>query len=163
MNAHDWFLKAQTGGWAIGAFNVDNLEILNAICMAGQRKNSPVMLEFSQGEVGYFGIDNVTDIVENAKEHFGIPILLNLDHAKKVEDCLAALRLRSGSGDSEVGFDLIHFDGSDLTFEDNVTNTKRVVEVAHVKDILVEGEIDKLAGSSEVHTTDVDLEDLRRS
>ena len=154
MNAHDWFLKAQTGGWAIGAFNVDNLEILNAICMAGQRKNSPVMLEFSPGEVGYFGIDNVVDIVENAKEHFGIPILLNLDHAKKVEDCLAAV---------EKGFDDVHFDGSELSFEENVEATKKVVEAARAKGLLVEGEIDKLAGSSEVHTTDVDLEDLKKS
>src|SRR3989338_9559357 len=113
MTAREWFTRAQKENFAIGAFNVDNLDIFKAICSAAQKKRSPVMVEFSPGEVGYFGLDNIVDLVANAREHFDIPILLNLDHAKKVEDCLAALRLRSGSGDSEVGFDLIHFDGSD--------------------------------------------------
>src|SRR3989338_792904 len=163
MTAKEWFIKAQKENFAIGAFNVDNLEILNAICMAGQRKNSPVMLEFSQGEVGYFGIDNVTDIVENAKEHFGIPILLNLDHAKKVEDCLAALRLRSGSGDSAVGFDQVHFDGSELELAENISECKKVVEAAHAKGVLVEGEIDRISGTSEVHSEEIDLAVIKNS
>jgi len=58
VNARDWFLKAQTEGWAIGAFNVDSLEIFKAICIAGKKKKSLVMLEFSPGEVGYFGNEN---------------------------------------------------------------------------------------------------------
>lgn len=154
MTTREWFDDAQKNGYAIGAFNVDNLEILNAICEAGKKKKSPVMLEFSQGEVGYFGIDNIVDLVKNAREHYGIPILLNLDHAKKVSDCLAAV---------DKGFDDVHFDGSDLSYEENVTSTREVVEKAHAKGLLVEGEVDKLSGSSEAHSEEVDLEILKKS
>src|SRR3989344_5514775 len=143
MTVREWFEKAQQDGFAIGAFNADNLEIFKAICVAAKNKKSPVIVEFSPGEVGYFGFRNVVDLVVNTREEYGIPIFLNLDHATKIEDCLAALRLRSGSGDSEVGFDLIHFDGSWLEYSENVKNTKRVVEAAHKKGLLIEGEVDK--------------------
>lgn len=154
MTAREWFQKAQNEGFAIGAFNVDNLEILNAICLAAQKKKSPVILEFSQGEVGYFGLDNIVDIVKNAREHFEIPILLNLDHAKKIEDCFLAV---------DAGFEDVHFDGSDLSLDENVEQTRKVVEAAHAKNTLVEGEIDKFSGSSEVHTEELDLEALKKS
>lgn len=158
MNAYDWFLKAQTEGWAIGAFNVDNLEILKAICLAGKNKKSPVMLEFSPGEVGYFGLKNIVDLVVNAREEYGVPILLNLDHGKKVEDCLSAI--------GQAGFDDVHFDGSDLELEKNIENVKKVVEAAHLpagRQVLVEGEIDKIPGASEVHDQDLDLELVKKS
>lgn len=154
MTAREWFTRARKEGFAIGAFNVDNLEILNAICSAAKSKNSPVMLEFSQGEVGYFGIDNIVDMVANARVQFKIPILLNLDHAKKVEDCMRAV---------DVGFDDVHFDGSELVYEQNVEQAKEVVGVAHKKGLLVEGEIDKIVGSSEVHTEEVDMEAIKTS
>lgn len=155
MTAREWFEKAREEGFAIGAFNVDNLEIFKAICMAGKKKKSPVMLEFSPGELGYFGLRNIADLVRNAREEYKIPILLNLDHAKKVEDCLAAI---------ETGaFDEVHFDGSELSFEENVMNIKKVIEVAHAAGLLVEGEIDRLPGSSEVHSEDIDLELLKKS
>lgn len=177
-SAREWFEDAQKNGYAIGAFNVDNLDIFRAICEAGRKMKSPVMLEFSQGEVGYFGLDNIIDLVKNAREHFGIPILLNLDHAKSVEECLAAIEASSRANSSTpgvedtytpgvslgaTGFDLIHFDGSELTFDENVESTKKVVEVGHQKGILVEGEIDKISGSSEAHGQDIDLETLKKS
>jgi len=152
---HDWFLRAQTEGWAIGAFNVDSLEIFKAICLAAKNKKSPVILEFSPGEVGFFGLKNIVDLVINAREEYKIPILLNLDHGKKVEDCLAAV--------NQPGFDLIHFDGSDLEFEENVKDTKKIVEDAHKKGLLIEGEIDRISGASEVHGEEVDLQILKDS
>ncbi len=154
MTAREWFEKAQKEGFAIGAFNVDNLEILNAICLAAKAKNSPVMLEFSQGEVGYFGIDNIVDIAKNAREQFGIPVLLNLDHSKSVDDCKAAV---------EAQFDDVHFDGSEMEYAKNVEEIKKVVKAAHAEDILVEGEIDHLPGSSEVHTEELDMEAVKKS
>ena len=154
MTARDWFAKAQSEGFAIGAFNVDNLDILKAVCEAAAKKKSPVMLEFSQGEVGYFGLENIVDLVANAREHYDIPILLNLDHAKKVEESLAAV---------DASFDEVHFDGSELTFEENVQYSRKIVEAAHTKGILVEGEIDKISGSSEVHAQDLNLEVLKAS
>src|SRR3989344_7114356 len=119
MTTKDWFSKAEEENFAIGAFNADNLEIFKAICIAANNKKSPVMVEFSQGEVEYFGLANIVDLVENAREEYQIPILLNLDHAKSVEDCFKAIEMGN--------FDLIHFDGSDLPFEENVENTKKVV------------------------------------
>lgn len=169
MTAREWFQKAQEENFAIGAFNVDNLDILKAICEAAALKKSPVMLEFSPGEVGYFGLENIVDLVANAREHYDIPILLNLDHAKKLEDCLAAIniggpstqRLAQGSGSSS--FDEVHFDGSELTFEENIEYSRKIVEAAHTKEILVEGEIDKISGSSEVHEQDLNLAALANS
>src|SRR4030043_730961 len=88
------------------------------------------------------------------KENFAIGAF-NVDHAKKVEDCFSAIE--------QAGFDDIHFDGSDLEFDENVKNTRRVVEVAHKKGLLVEGEIDKISTLSEVHDEEIDLELLKKS
>lgn len=176
MKAREWFKKAQTEGWAVGAFNVDNLEILKAVCIAGQRKKSPVMVEFSGGEVEAIGLRNIIDLVKNARVDYGIPILLNLDHAKSAEDCLAAINIggpstfrqradRSGSSipSESTSFDDVHFDGSELPLEENLEKAKKVVSAAHLKDILVEGEIDHVPGVSEVHSQDLDLEKARES
>lgn len=155
MTAREWFKKAQAENFAIGAFNVDNMDIFKAVCIAGKNKKSPVMLEFSQGEVSYFGLKNIVDLTVNAREEYGIPILLNLDHAKSVADCIAAVE--------QAGFDNVHFDGSDLEYEKNVDETKKVVEAAHKKGLLVEGEIDKIAGSSDVHEEEIDIKLLKQS
>lgn len=155
ISAKDWFSKAQKEGFAIGAFNVDNMDIFKAVCLAGKNKKSPVMLEFSQGEVSYFGLKNIVDLTINAREEYGIPILLNLDHSKNVDDCIAAVE--------QAGFDDVHFDGSGLPFEENVQGTKKVVDSAHKKGLLVEGEIDRIAGSSEVHEEELDIKLLKES
>lgn len=154
MNARDWFNKAQSEGWAIGAFNVDNFDIMQAICMAGAKMSSPVMLEFSAGEIGYFGLENIKDLALNAQKEYKIPILLNLDHSHKVEDCIAAV---------EIGFDDVHFDGSALALSENVEGAVKVVAAAHAKNTLVEGEIDKLPGESEVHGEDLDPEVIKKA
>ncbi|OGD95102.1 hypothetical protein A3F02_03390 [Candidatus Curtissbacteria bacterium RIFCSPHIGHO2_12_FULL_38_9b] len=172
MTLRDWFWKAQKENYAIGAFNVDNLDIFKAICIAANKKKSPVMVEFSPGEVGYIGLDNIVDLVINARKEYKIPILLNLDHAKKVEDCLAAIEstnsdpgseMKLRSGIDRASFDEVHFDGSELELSENIVNAKKVVDSAHPKNILVEGEIDKVPASSEVHNEEVDLEVVRKS
>ena len=155
MTAKEWFEKAQKEGFAIGAFNFDNMDIFKAVCLAGKNKKSPVMLEFSQGEVCYFGLKNIVDLIINAREEYGIPILLNLDHSKSVEDCIAAI--------DQAGFDDVHFDGSDLPYEKNVEETKKVVDSAHKKGLLVEAEIDKIAGSSDIHDEEIDIKLLEQS
>lgn len=155
MTAREWFKKAQAENFAIGAFNVDNMDIFKAVCLAAKNKKSPIMLEFSLGEVSYFGLKNIVDLTINAREEYRVPILLNLDHAKKVEDCIAAVE--------QAGFDDVHFDGSELPFEENVQGTKKVVERAHKKGLLVEGEIDKISTLSEVHNEEIDLALLKKS
>ena len=154
MTAKEWFERAQKEGWAIGAFNVDSLDIFKAVCLAAQRKKSPVILEFSQGEVEYFGIRNIVDLINNAREEYAVPILLNLDHAREVENCLEAV---------EAGFDLIHFDGSGLAIEENIKRTQEVVNAAHKANLTVEGEVNCLPGSSVVHGEEIDMEEVKKS
>lgn len=158
MIARDWFERARKENFAIGAFNVDSLEIFKAIVMAAQSKKSPVIIEFSPGEVGYFGLKNIIDMTTNIKQELGLPILLNLDHGKPKDAVIAAI---DESVDQSSGFDEVHFDGSSLSFEENISQTKEIVQKAHEKGILVEGEIDKIAGTSEVHEEEVDLERLK--
>lgn len=160
----EWFEEAQRNSYAIGAFNADNLEIFKAILTAARTKKSPVIIEFSPGEVGYFGLVNIIDLVDNAKKEYEVPVFLNLDHAIKIEDCFAAIAQTGPPPDGGwVGFDEIHFDGSWLEYRDNVKNTKGVVEAAHKKGLLVEGEVNKFLGSSEVHLEDIDPEVLKQS
>ena len=155
MTAKEWFQKAQAEGFAIGAFNIDSLEIFKGVLTAAKNKKSPVIVEFSPGEVGYFGLRNIVDMVVNARDEYQIPILLNLDHGKKVEDCQAAV--------DQAGFDNVHFDGSSLEFSDNVQSTRKVVAAAHSKGLLVEGEVDKFPGESEVNSEELNLELIKTS
>ena len=155
MTAKEWFTRARKEHFAIGAFNIDTLDIFKAIMIAAQKKKSPVMVEFSPGEVKYFGMKNVVDMVVNAREEYKIPILLNLDHGRPIELCMEAIE--------QSGFDDIHFDGSELEFSENVRETKKVAAAAHKKGLLVEGEIDKISGSSEKHEENIDLEQLKNS
>ncbi|MDO8637938.1 MAG: class II fructose-bisphosphate aldolase [Candidatus Daviesbacteria bacterium] len=142
MTAREWFQKAKKEKFAIGAFNVGNLETFKAIIQAGANKKSPIIIETSPGETDWLGEDNIIDLAKNYSQDYGVPVLVNLDHAGSLAECVLAI---------EAGFDLIHFDGSKLPLEDNIKIAKEVVELAHQKGILVEGEMDHISGSSEVH------------
>lgn len=142
MTAREWLEKAKRERWAIGAFNVGNLETFKAIVQAAVNKRSPVILESSPGETNWMGAENMVDLAKNYSQEFNIPILVNLDHAEDFESCQKAI---------EAGYDLIHFDGSKLPLEQNLEILKRVVELAHSKGLTVEGEMDTISGSSEVH------------
>jgi len=159
MSLHDWFEKAQKEGFAIGAFNIDTLETLKAVAEAAKVKKSPVIVEFSSGEVEYFGIKNVIDLATNVKEDYKLPIFLNLDHGRSEEACFDAIGLSEGFS----GFDEVHFDGSDLEISENIKIAKKIAEEAHKKGILVEGEIDRVGGASEVNTGEINLEALKKS
>lgn len=171
MISRQWFEKARKENFAIGAFNVDSLEIFKAVVMAALAKKSPVMVEFSPGEVGYFGLRNIVDLSENAKQETGVSLLLNLDHGKPQKAVMDAIsHSRNGSGGksgehsgSESGFDNVHFDGSDLDVDENIGQTKEIVEAAHKKEILVEGEVNKIGGFSEVRSDELDLEEVKKS
>lgn len=143
MTAREWLQKARAEKFAIGAFNVGNLETFKAIVQAAAHKKSPVIIESSPGETKWMGADNLVDLAKNFSEDFGIPILVNLDHSETLEDCQAGI---------EAGYDLIHFDGSKLSLEENLETAKKVVELAHQKGLIVEGEVDHITGSSEVHS-----------
>jgi len=141
-NIKYYFEKAKLEKFAIGAFNAANIETLKAIVQAATELKSPVIIEASAGEVGYIGDKELRALVNVYKERFNIPIFLNLDHSHKVDKAFQAI---------ENGFDLIHFDGGELEFETNIRKTKQVVEKAHSQNLLVEGEIDHIQGSSADH------------
>lgn len=142
MTAKDWFAKAQNEHFAIGAFNAANIETVKAIIAAAIKLRSPVIIEASHGEVEYIGGNNLVSIVKNARAETGLPIFTNLDHAPTDTDAMRGIAW---------GFDLIHFNCSQLPFEEAVEKTKKVVAEARQHDILVEAELDAIAGSSTIH------------
>ena len=142
MNAREWFEKSRNEKFAIGAFNVGNLETLEAIVAAAKAKKAPVIIEASPGESSFMGYNNLVDLVQNYKDE-GAAIILNLDHATEFEKVKQAF---------EAGFDYLHFDGGQIEFEENVKIAKQIVEMAHPKGIMVEGEVDHITGSSALHT-----------
>ncbi|MCL4397967.1 class II fructose-bisphosphate aldolase [Patescibacteria group bacterium] len=144
--------KANREKFAIGAFNLDSLETLKALAAAAKKMRAPVLAEVSPGEVDYIGIRNLAALIDNTRREFGIPLFLNLDHAEDTDKIEEALNF---------GFDLVHYDGSKLSFEKNLHNAIPVVKAAHEKGILVEGEFDHFPGSSELHEeTSTDSEQI---
>ena len=149
MNIRDWFTKAREEHFAIGSFNAGNLEVFRAICEQAGEMQSPVLIETSPGETKFLGPDVIVALAKTYSKMFSIPVFLNLDHAEEVDDCLLAI---------EAGYDLIHFDGSHGEYDENVKNTKAVVEAVRKADrgLIVEGEIDRLpTKSSKVYTEQI--------
>lgn len=150
--------RSRQQGFAVGAFNIDNQETLIAVAMAAQKLNSPVMVEVSDGEVKALGLENIRDMVDNYKIQYGVEMYINLDHSPTVEDCKRAI---------DVGFEFIHIDISqanhDATTEDIIEKTKEVVEYAKFTGALVESEPHYFGGSSNVHTEDIDYEEIKKT
>ncbi|MDB5160263.1 MAG: fba, fructose,6-bisphosphate aldolase [Candidatus Saccharibacteria bacterium] len=144
--------------FAVGAFNIDNQETLIAIAQAAQKLNAPVLVEVSDGEVKALGIENIRDMVDNYKVQYGIEMYLNLDHSPTVEDCKRAI---------DAGFEFIHIDISqanhEATTEEIIEKTKEVVEYAKFTGALVESEPHYFGGSSNVHTENIDYEEIKKT
>jgi fructose-bisphosphate aldolase, class II len=143
MTARDWLQKAKDEHFAIGAFNVANLETFKAIALAASVKKSPVIVESSPGETEFMWSENVMSLAKNYSKALNVPILVNLDHSLSLEGCRQA---------ADAGYELIHFDGSKLPPEENLPILKQVVEIAHSRGLTAEGELDHIGGSSEIHS-----------
>lgn len=133
----EMFKKAYEGGYAIGAFNVNNMEIIQGITEAAQKLSSPLILQVSAGARKYANHTYLTKLVEAAVIETGLPIALHLDHGADFETCKSCI---------DGGFTSVMIDGSHLSFEENIDLTKRVVEYAHANGVTVEGELGRLAG-----------------
>jgi len=142
MTLKDWFTRAQTEHFALGAFNVANLETLKAIVGAATKLHSPVIVESSPGEINYLGGKNLISLVKNIREETNLPIFTNLDHSPDIPSAEQGIAW---------GFDLIHLDNSHLPFEENLRNTQIFTQKAHQQNILIEGEFDTITGSSSLH------------
>ena len=133
----EMFKKAYAGGYAVGAFNVNNMEIIQGITEAAREEQSPVILQVSAGARKYAKHIYLMKLVEAAVLDVDIPIALHLDHGEDFEICKSCI---------DGGFTSVMIDGSKHSFEDNIALTKKVVEYAHSKGVVVEGELGKLAG-----------------
>ena len=133
----EMFKKAYEGGYAIGAFNVNNMEIIQGITEAAAEVNSPLILQVSAGARKYANHTYLTKLVEAAIIETGLPIALHLDHGDSFELCKSCI---------DGGFSSVMIDGSKYSFEENIALTKQVVEYAHAHGKVVEGELGRLAG-----------------
>jgi fructose-bisphosphate aldolase class II len=144
----EMFRKAYAGGYAIGAFNVNNMEIIQGITEAAQETNAPLILQVSAGARKYAKHVYLMKLVEAAVEDTGLPIAVHLDHGADFEICKSCI---------DGGFSSVMIDGSHLSYEENVAVTRRVVEYAHDRGVVVEGELGRLAGvEDEVSVSDGD-------
>ena len=131
------FKKAYAGGYAIGAFNINNMEIVQAIAEAAGEAKSPVILQVSAGARKYAKQEYLMALAQAAIKDSGIDLALHLDHGADFEICKACI---------DGGFTSVMIDGSHHSFEDNIAVTKKVVEYAHAHGVVVEGELGRLAG-----------------
>jgi len=133
----EMFKKAYEGGYAIGAFNVNNMEIVQAITEAADELKSPIILQCSAGARKYAKHAYLVHLVQAALEETNIPIALHLDHGADFEICKSCI---------DGGFTSVMYDGSSLPYEENVKIAKQVAEYAHDKGVVVEAELGTLAG-----------------
>ncbi len=131
------FEDAYNGGYAVGAFNVNNMEIIQGITEAAKKLNAPLILQVSKGARAYANHTYLVKLVEAAVEETGLPIALHLDHGPDFETCKSCI---------DGGFTSVMIDGSSLPYEENVALTKKVVDYAHAHGVVVEGELGTLAG-----------------
>jgi len=142
------FEKAYAGGYAIGAFNVNNMEIVQGITEACKLEDAPVILQVSAGARKYAKHAYLMKLVEAALEDTDLPIAVHLDHGPDFETCKSCI---------DGGFSSVMIDGSHHPFEENIAVTKRVVDYAHERGVTVEGELGRLAGIEDaVNVSDAD-------
>ncbi len=137
VTTKDMFAKAYAGGYAVGAFNVNNMEIVQGITEAAGELRSPIVLQVSAGARNYANHNYLVKLVEAALMQYDIPVALHLDHGADFEICKSCI---------DGGFTSVMIDGSHHSFKDNIELTRRVVDYAHSKGVVVEGELGQLAG-----------------
>ena len=156
--ARHLYQRTRSQHFAVGAFNIDNQDTLIAVSRAAQKKNSPVLVEVTRDEISAIGAENVRDMVDNYRAEYGIEMYVNLDHSPSVEDAKRGI---------DAGFEFIHIDISqanhDASDDEIIRATKEVVEYAKFTGALVESEPHYFGGSSNVHTEDIDYEEIKKT
>ena len=147
VTTKEMFEKSMKEKFAIGAFNINNMEFIQAITDAANEAKSPVILQVSSSAIKYARLPYLMKMVEAAVETTDIPIALHLDHGPDFETCKMCI---------DSGFTSVMFDGSKYDFEENVRLTKEVVDYAHSKGVVVEAELGKLAGVEDEVSVEAD-------
>ena len=137
VTSKELLLKAQEGGYAVGAFNVENMEMVQAVLEAAEELNSPVIMQTTPSTVKYAGLDYYLANVEAAAKRTKVPVVMHLDHGNSFELAMQAMH---------AGYTSVMIDGSKLDFEDNIKETKRVADVAAALNIPCEAELGKVGG-----------------
>ncbi len=158
-NPREIFKNAQQNRYALGAFNFSTAEVLKAIVAAAKELNAPIIVATSENEGEFFGMPEAAALVDAWRHGTKLPIILNLDHGKSLASIKKAI---------EAGYNAVHFDGSSLSYEENIAQTKEIVEYAksaekkYDRQIIVEGELGYLRGSSTLHEEALEIkpEDL---
>ena len=150
VTSKEMFKKAYKEGWAVGAFNVNNMEIIQGITEAAAELRSPLILQVSPGARKYAKHVYLVNLVKAAVEDTGLPICLHLDHGDSVELCKSCI---------DGGFTSVMIDASSKPFEENIAATREVVEYAHEHGVVVEAELGTLAGIEDA--VNIDAEDAR--
>lgn len=139
-------LRADREGYAVGAFNANNMEIVQAIVEAAEKENSPVIMQASQGAIKYAGLEFITGMVKIAAREAKVPVALHLDHGTDFDQVIKCIR---------SGFSSVMYDGSKLPLEDNIAITKKVLEIAKPIGVSVEAELGKIGGTEDdVHVSE---------
>ena len=144
--------------FAVGAFNIDNQDTIIAVAKAAQKLNSPILMEVTHDEITAMGADNIRDLVDNYKRESGIEVYVNLDHSPSVEAAKRGI---------DAGFEFIHIDISqsnhEASDEEIISATREVVEYAKFTGALIESEPHYFGGSSNLHTENIDYEEIRKT
>ncbi|HBX23425.1 MAG TPA: fructose-1,6-bisphosphate aldolase, class II [Desulfotomaculum sp.] len=144
----DLLKDAEAGGYAVGAFNCNNMEIVQAIAAAAQAERSPVIMQASQGAIKYAGIEYITAMANVAASMVDVPVALHLDHGTSFDQVMRCIR---------SGFSAVMIDGSKLTLDDNIALTRQVVAAARPVGVSVEAELGKIGGTEDdIHVDDAD-------
>jgi len=146
--------NAQKERYAVGAFNANNMEIIQAIVETAEEEKAPVILQASQGAIKYAGLESIVAMVKVMAEKVNIPVALHLDHGTDYYQNIKCLR---------AGFTSLMYDGSKLPFDENVKMTKKVVEMAHACDIPVEAELGQIGKMGDSDEPGVALERVKES
>ncbi len=131
---------AEKENYAVGAFNANNMEIVQAIIEAAVEERSPVILQASQGAIRYAGLGHIVSLVKTAAMSAALPVVLHLDHGTDFDQVMRCIR---------HGFSSVMYDGSALSLEENIANTRRVMDVARAVGVTVEGELGKIGGTED--------------
>ncbi|MCL5289775.1 MAG: class II fructose-1,6-bisphosphate aldolase [Bacillota bacterium] len=140
--------RAEEGKYAVGAFNVNNMELVQAILAAAEAEKAPVIMQASQGAIKYAGIEYIYALASLAANQSTVPVALHLDHGTSFEQCMKCIR---------VGFTSVMIDGSKYPLEENIALTNKVLEVARATGVSVEAELGKIGGTEDdIHVDERD-------
>ena len=146
VTSKEMIYAARKGGYAVPAFNAENLEMVQAIVAAAEKMKSPVMIQTTPSTVKYLTLRQAVAMVKAEGEAASVPVALHLDHCESYEDVMAAV---------DAGYTSVMIDGSKLPYEENIAVTRKVVEDAHAKGITVEAELGTVGGKEDGRSADI--------